>query len=189
MPKPAYLIHMITPEQSRAARAWLDWSQEQLAEKAGVALSTIRDFEKGRRTPIGNNLSAIEAALRSAGMALVSYEGEPAGVRYEGRLKERDTYIPMLELLDDAPDGFLPTSDLIRALEMMLNPRGEDAQILANRSDTRFSRIVRNIVSHRESPNNPIHEGWVEYEKTKRGLKITPQGRRYLVAEQDRRST
>jgi DNA-binding XRE family transcriptional regulator len=49
----------ITPQQCRAARAWLDWKQEELAKAAGVSLSTVRDFEKGRRKPIANNCRAI----------------------------------------------------------------------------------------------------------------------------------
>jgi ribosome-binding protein aMBF1 (putative translation factor) len=72
---------MIAPEQSRAARAWLDWSQEDLARKAQVSLSTIRDFEKGRRTPIKNNLDAIRLALEMAGVSLL-YRGDvPLGVQ------------------------------------------------------------------------------------------------------------
>ncbi len=55
----AYFAPM-SPEQSRAARAWLDWSQEELAAKASVSLSTVRDFEKARRVPIANNLMQCE---------------------------------------------------------------------------------------------------------------------------------
>jgi ribosome-binding protein aMBF1 (putative translation factor) len=65
----------MSPEQSRAARAWLDWSQEELAAKASVSTSTVRDFEKGRRVPIGNNLTAMQAALESAGISFVDGGG------------------------------------------------------------------------------------------------------------------
>lgn len=68
----------MTPEQSRAARAWLNWGQQELADAAGVSLSTVRDFEKGRRTPIGATLAAMRAALEKAGVAFV--EGETLGV-------------------------------------------------------------------------------------------------------------
>jgi DNA-binding transcriptional regulator YiaG len=71
---PAYFAQM-TPEQSRAARAWLDWAQDELAAKASVSLSTVRDFEKGRRVPIANNLGAMRAALESAGIAFVDTSG------------------------------------------------------------------------------------------------------------------
>lgn len=58
----------MTSEQSRAARGWLDWPQKELAERAGVSLSTVRDFEKGRRVPIGNNLAAMEKVFTDAGV-------------------------------------------------------------------------------------------------------------------------
>ena len=72
---------MISPEQSRAARGWLDWSQDNLAKQANVSLSTVRDFEKGRRTPIGNNLSALAAAFKHAGVTpTFDAAGRPHGV-------------------------------------------------------------------------------------------------------------
>ena len=60
----------MSPEQCRAARAWLNWTQQELARRAGVGLSTVRDFEKGERTPIPNNLAAIRRAVESAGIRL-----------------------------------------------------------------------------------------------------------------------
>jgi ribosome-binding protein aMBF1 (putative translation factor) len=80
---PTYLCLML-PEQSRAARAWLDWSQDELAAKASVSLSTVRDFEKGRRVPIANNLTAMKAALESGGIAFVD-EGDSSGISYVKR--------------------------------------------------------------------------------------------------------
>lgn len=72
---------MLSAEQSRAARAWLDWSQEELAERASVSPSTVRDFEKGRRTPIENNLKALRGALEAAGVQLLfDAKGKAAGV-------------------------------------------------------------------------------------------------------------
>lgn len=77
----SYTRNMLTPEQSRAARGWLDWSQEQLAERAKVSLSTVRDFEKGRRTPIRNNLEAIQKALEGEGVQLrFENGGKPSGI-------------------------------------------------------------------------------------------------------------
>jgi DNA-binding transcriptional regulator YiaG len=68
------------PEQCRAARGWLDLSQGDLANVAGVSLSTVRDFEKGRRDPIPNNLKAIRAALEARGIAFV--DGETQGITF-----------------------------------------------------------------------------------------------------------
>jgi transcriptional regulator with XRE-family HTH domain len=59
---------MLTPAQSRAARALVDWSQDKLAGASNLSESTIRDFEKGRRVPATNNLAAIRRALEAAGV-------------------------------------------------------------------------------------------------------------------------
>src|SRR6266481_4521962 len=61
---------MMSPEQCRAARGWLGWSQQELALRAHVGLSTVKDFERGERTPIPNNLAAIRRAIEDAGIEL-----------------------------------------------------------------------------------------------------------------------
>ena len=71
----------LSPAQSRAARGLLDWSQSKLGEMSNLSESTIRDFEKGRRTPGPNNLAAIRSALESAGVIFVAENGEGPGVR------------------------------------------------------------------------------------------------------------
>jgi ribosome-binding protein aMBF1 (putative translation factor) len=58
----------MSPEQCRAARAWLGWSQRELAKRAELSSSTVRDFEARQRVPIVNNLNAIRRALESAGI-------------------------------------------------------------------------------------------------------------------------
>lgn len=172
---------MITPEQSRAARGWLDWSQEVLAQRSNVSLSTVRDFEKGRREPIGNNLLAIERALKEAGVDFFGDEGIGPSMKVKPRISEKDIIGPALDFLNDAPNGFLTTSDLVVALENKLSLQGEDAEILANRSDTRFSQIVRNLVSHRKSATNLIGAGYAKYDKARGGLEITDNGRLFLA--------
>ncbi|WP_084168238.1 helix-turn-helix domain-containing protein [Paraburkholderia acidipaludis] len=56
------------PEQVRAARSLLGWSQQDLASKAGVAVSTVADFERGQRSPVQNNALAIQRTLETAGV-------------------------------------------------------------------------------------------------------------------------
>jgi DNA-binding transcriptional regulator YiaG len=69
------------PEQCRAARGWLDWSQSYLATAANVSFSTVRDFEKGRHAPIPNNLVAMRAALEKKGIVFVD-GGGTYGITY-----------------------------------------------------------------------------------------------------------
>jgi transcriptional regulator with XRE-family HTH domain len=71
----------MSPEQCRAARGWLGWTQQELARRAGVGLSTVRDFEKGERTPIPNNLAAMRRAIEGAGIEFVDEDGKAVGIR------------------------------------------------------------------------------------------------------------
>ena len=73
------LNERMSPEQCRAARNWIGWSQQDLAKRAKVGLSTVKDFENGSRTPIANNLGAIQRALEDSGIELIG--GEKPGIR------------------------------------------------------------------------------------------------------------
>lgn len=70
---------MISPAQSRAARGLLEWTQTDLAEKANLSESTVRDFEKDRRIPSSNNLAAIVDAFKRAGVVLVKSDPSIGG--------------------------------------------------------------------------------------------------------------
>ena len=64
------------PAQCRAARGWLNWTQQDLAAKARVSLSTVKDYEADRRTPMHNNLEAMLSAFSRGG---VQFTFDPAG--------------------------------------------------------------------------------------------------------------
>lgn len=71
----------MTPEQSRAARAWLGWSQGELARRANVSLSTVHDFERGQRNPTANNLLSMRRAIEEGGLRLLFDDnGEATGI-------------------------------------------------------------------------------------------------------------
>lgn len=74
---------MLSSRLSRASRALLDWNQEQLATKSNLSLTTIKDFEAGRRTPGVNSLAAIQNALEIAGIRFIpgNWEGGAAIAR------------------------------------------------------------------------------------------------------------
>ncbi|UVK57675.1 helix-turn-helix transcriptional regulator (plasmid) [Mesorhizobium sp. AR02] len=86
----------MTPEQSRAARALLDWPQARLGGRSHLSEGTIRDFEKGRRIPPIAKLVALRVALEMAGVVFLA-DGETAcggpGVRLK---KSHASAIPFL---------------------------------------------------------------------------------------------
>lgn len=64
------------------------------------------------------------------------------------RFREEDLIDPALHEIFKH-DGKLTTGQLVKVLTEVLNPTGEDAEILFGRKDTRFSQKVRNLISHK----------------------------------------
>jgi DNA-binding XRE family transcriptional regulator len=74
---------VITPLQSRMARAALDWSIEDLALNAKVGKNTAIRFEKGSDVRVSTARS-IEETFRTAGIEFIGEDG----VRYRGQRDE-----------------------------------------------------------------------------------------------------
>ncbi len=74
---------MLTCEQLRAARAALRWRAIDLAERAGVNLSTIQRAEKadGPVPMMPANEKAVREALEAGGVVFIAENGGGAGVR------------------------------------------------------------------------------------------------------------
>ena len=72
---------MLTPEQCRAARGLLDWSQGVLAQQAGVGIVTVRQLEAGIHEPRRATLDVIRRAFESAGVEFIDENGGGPGVR------------------------------------------------------------------------------------------------------------
>jgi transcriptional regulator with XRE-family HTH domain len=79
------LMIIITPEQCRAARALLDWSQGRLAHMAGVGIVTVRQLEAGTHTPRKATLDVIKRALQLGGVEFIDENGAGPGVRLRRR--------------------------------------------------------------------------------------------------------
>jgi ribosome-binding protein aMBF1 (putative translation factor) len=72
---------IMVPEQSRSARAWLGWSQDDLAKRANVSVNTVRNFERGQKPLHSNSVAAMRQALEIGGIKLLfDSRGVAAGI-------------------------------------------------------------------------------------------------------------
>ena len=62
-------------------RALLDWSQQELADRAGVGIVTLRQLEGGNTQPRRATFDVIRRALESAGVEFIDENGGGPGVR------------------------------------------------------------------------------------------------------------
>lgn len=90
-------------------------------------------------------------------------------------IEEKNLILPALYVIK--ANGKINTTNLIKELIILFKPSGEDAEILRNRRDTKFSQKVRNLKSHRATNNM---WKWTNYKK---GIySITDIGSEYLNA-------
>jgi transcriptional regulator with XRE-family HTH domain len=77
----AISVDMVASAQCRAARGLLDWSQQQLAEKAGVGIVTVRQLEAGGHEPRRATLDVIRRCFENSGVEFIAENGGGPGVR------------------------------------------------------------------------------------------------------------
>jgi predicted transcriptional regulator len=61
---------LIYAAQIRAARGLLNWSQGELAERAGVSKQSVTRVEAGTMDPRFSTMTALNEAIRSAGVEM-----------------------------------------------------------------------------------------------------------------------
>jgi len=81
---------MFTPEQCRAARALLGWSQQDLANQARVGIVTVNQLENGLSQPRPATLDVIQRALETAGVEFIDENGGGPGLRLRKRQRKKD---------------------------------------------------------------------------------------------------
>lgn len=76
---------MIDPVQCRAARALLDWTQQDLSDETGLSKVTIRAFEKGGEMR-DSNRTLLRLAFEKAGVQFIDTNGGGPGARLKDPL-------------------------------------------------------------------------------------------------------
>jgi DNA-binding transcriptional regulator YiaG len=72
---------IVTNRQVKAARAWLDLSQDGLAERSLVTRRTLQDFESGKRVPQPRTLRDLQKALEDCGVEFIFSGDRGIGIR------------------------------------------------------------------------------------------------------------
>jgi len=80
---------VITPSQCRAARGLLEWSQQELANRAEVGVVTVHQLEASISQPRRATLQAIRRAFEMAGVQLIDENGGGPGVRLRKRHQKK----------------------------------------------------------------------------------------------------
>ena len=80
----------MTPAQCRAARGMIGLSQSALAERAGLGLSTIVDFERERRIVSDQAIAAMQVALEAAGVVFLPGNGAGPGVAMQKNNSQKE---------------------------------------------------------------------------------------------------
>ena len=70
----------ISPAQLRAARAWLNWSQDRLAQEAGVSKGAVNRFERDAGLPHATTAERLQKALEEFGIEFVFERNVAKGV-------------------------------------------------------------------------------------------------------------
>jgi DNA-binding transcriptional regulator YiaG len=85
------MLKKMSPSQCRAARALIDMTQPQLAVAAKLGLSTVVDFERGRREVSNNAVIAMADALQRNGVEFIEENGGGPGVRIAKKYKRKNS--------------------------------------------------------------------------------------------------
>lgn len=77
----------------------LDWSQAELAEKAGLAEGFVRDYEAGHGDPAAGAISALRSVFVCAGILFI--DGDAPGVQLAQRGTDEGTRLDKLTTEND----------------------------------------------------------------------------------------
>lgn len=156
--------NFISAGQIRAARALLNWSQEDLATTAKLSVATIRKLELGHISPRGETTRNIRLSFENAELEFL----EPDGVRrrpeeikiYQGHEEVRDFYDDVYETMRKSGGDMviLNPSDKTHFLDII----GDYCAFHTERMVTLLkSNPVKKILT--EDIKNLLATGYVEY--------------------------
>ena len=89
-------------------------------------------------------------------------------------LSENQLIVPALIAMQNSPNGSILTTDLISEISKQFELDDQDLAPLQNRSDVRYTQIVRNLKSHK------TFQKLILAEEIDGGFRILPKGTQWL---------
>jgi hypothetical protein len=121
----------LSPEICRASRAWLGWTQKELATKAEVAVNTIREFESARRELNSHSHRRIHFAISNGGLQFLWSGETPIGIYMPQASKKR--HVLDSSMMEHSASQGAPGSPRRDLPELVLS-RSENHNALSKRS-------------------------------------------------------
>jgi ribosome-binding protein aMBF1 (putative translation factor) len=82
--------HVLTAAQCRAARALLDWSRKDLAERTNISIGTVFAFESAAADTKTSTVLKLQKAFAQAGIEFIDEgDGKGEGVRFKSAKGKR----------------------------------------------------------------------------------------------------
>lgn len=94
----------------------------------------------------------------------------------------RERQVSMLALSLALWCGRITTTQLRQACREVFEPVGRNLKPLKNRSDTSWTQIVRNVISHKDVNTSFFKRGLLIYHARSRAITATHEGQQYLLA-------
>lgn len=93
----------------------------------------------------------------------------------------KDLWKYALLIMAKNENGIISTKNLIAELPNYITIPEESKDTLKGRNDNKFSQLVRNLKSHKDSKTNFIYQGYAE--DVRGGFQITDKGRKFVMEE------
>jgi len=114
---------MSTIHQIKAARALLNWTQNDLADRAGLHVNAVNNAERGLSAPRGGTMEKMTLALEAGGVAFIGHRGVELRAhavevtKFEGKNFLRQLTDDILEALQGPGDDIISLIADIRAFD------------------------------------------------------------------------
>lgn len=80
-------LRMVSPREVRAARAFLGWSRQKLADKARLSVNAVVRLEQDIVDSRTSTLLSVRGALEAQGISFLSRSSDVEGIRFDAKPK------------------------------------------------------------------------------------------------------